>query len=223
MSYEKFNKIAIVDVDGTLTKGQVQQGLFRFLFKKGELNFWIFLKLNVWFLLYKLHIVDDVQVVFRMAMENFRGEDVLKLDELVKEYVQEHIRLNLFPHSKDLINNLHKDGYFILFLSTAVNPVIEKIAHMLNADDYICTELEIKDHKYTGNPVGEIVYGSAKSRALTKYIENTQFKLNSAVAYADHLSDVPLLKMVGNGYLVNPDERLKSVALTEGLGIIYTS
>jgi phosphoserine phosphatase len=46
--------------------------------------------------------------------------------------------------------------------------------------------------------------------------------LREAVAYADHESDIPMLKMVGKAYVVNPDAYMRSVAQKEGIGIMDT-
>jgi phosphoserine phosphatase len=109
-----------------------------------------------------------------------------------------------------------------MILSTAADAVISEVARIFGVSSYVCTQLELSGGFYSGRLVGDIVYGEKKLEYIKKYFEVNDLKLSEAVAYADHKSDISLLKSVGNGYIVNPSVHLLRLAQKNGLGIIET-
>ncbi|MFA6295138.1 MAG: HAD-IB family hydrolase [Candidatus Paceibacterota bacterium] len=222
MNQNSLTKIAVIDIDGTLIDGQIQQKLINFLYRKKELNLWFMLYLNIWFILYKLRLVSDMKKFFEYGLSYLKGKTLTSIDLIILEYINKDLKSDIYSKSFELVDDLKKSGYKLLILSTAVDAVISKVAKLFNIDDYICTKLEIKDGKYTGKIDGEIVYGKNKVRFLKEYFDSNTYLLKNAIAYADHESDIPMLKTVNKAYIVNPNVYMKHVAQKEGIGIINT-
>jgi HAD superfamily hydrolase (TIGR01490 family) len=215
-------KIAIVDVDGTLIEGQIQQGLINFLFKKKRIGVVYMIKLNLWFILYKLHLNSNVKYIFEFGLRYLKDRDVKEIDLLVEEYIKEVVEKKIFSRSVELVSKLRADGYNVVLLSTAVDVLIRRVSSIFGADDFLCTRLEIMDGRYTGHILGGIVYGEEKVEIIKQYIQSKSYALSEAVAYADHESDLSLLRIVGKSYIVNPNGHMKSIARREGIAIMDT-
>jgi len=222
MNQNSSYKVAVIDVDGTLIAGQIQQGIINFLYKKGELNLWSIIMINFWFIFYKLRLTSDIKRVFEYGLQYLKNKPIEQVDSIVTEYIEKVIKQKIYPKSFELINTLRDEGYTLVILSTAIDAVISRISELFKIDNYICTLLETKGGLYTGKINGKIIYGDTKTETLSQYFKSKGYSLREAVAYADHESDIPMLKMVGKAYVVNPDAYMRSVAQKEGIGIMDT-
>lgn len=214
-------KLAIVDVDGTLIRGQSQQHLIKYLLKRKLVSKWFFIRLNLWFVGYKLGLVHDIQGVLQYALSYFKGKDAASIDEVMDHFIEHTIKLQMYPKSVELIEELRSKGYYILLLSGAIEPVISRIAKMYHADNYVCTRVEILEGKYTGKLAHEIVYGANKVDMLKKFITEHRFTLTDSAAYADHVTDLPLLKAVEHPFVANPSTAMKKIAEVNNIPVIY--
>jgi HAD superfamily hydrolase (TIGR01490 family) len=223
MNQYKFKKIAIIDVDGTLLSGQIQQKLIIFFWKRHQISFWYFLKLNMWFILYKLGICKDTRSILNYGIKYLNGKTIDSIAVLINEFMDLEVGKSIFPNSRRLLDNLRTDGYTIVILSSAIDIVINRIAKMFNADDCICTQTEKNNGVYTGKICGNIMYGNGKVIAIKQYFLLNNYSIETAVAYADHESDIPMLKIVGRAFIVNPSRYMMDLAKKESLNIAYTA
>ena len=216
-------KLAIVDIDGTLVRGQSQQALIKYLHKSKIIGTLFYLRLQAWFVLYKIGLIKDNRKVFNFAISFLKGKSVKDFEETFKVFFQKEILNKIYPKSGDFIKSLKEQGYTILLLSTAIEPLVSLFAVFFQADDLICTKLTKNDGIYLGTIENSPVYGEKKVELLKKYCQENNFSILEAVAYGDHVTDIPVLKLVGKGYVANPDNKMKHLAEKTGLGIIYLS
>ncbi|MEN9649543.1 MAG: hypothetical protein RL094_510 [Candidatus Parcubacteria bacterium] len=214
-------KLAIVDVDGTLIRGQSQQHLIKFLLKKGLIGRWFFFRLNLWFVCYKLGLVHDIRTVLEYALSYFKDKDSQTIDQVLDAFIATSIKPRIYPKSHDLIKQLKADGYYVLLLSGAIEPIISRVSTIFQADAYVCTRVEVLEGKYTGKLANEVVYGENKVDMLKKFIEEHGFDIKQTRAYADHLSDIPLLLKVSEPFAANPSTAMKKIAEMNNIPVIY--
>lgn len=214
------SKIAFLDIDGTLIAGQAQQGLIRLFREHKRLSFLGSCQLTAMFVLYKLGLYSNVQRILNMGLRCLEGMPVADATELVDRYVQETIRKDIFPKAFDLVRDLHEDGFKVVLLSSSIDLIVSKIKSLVSADDYICTELDISDGLYTGHARYGLIYGPEKAERMKAYAVARGVALSDTVAYADHETDIEMLKIAGKGFIANPNRRMQSLAQRNGLGII---
>nr|MBA3471727.1 haloacid dehalogenase-like hydrolase [Rubrobacter sp.] len=58
--------------------------------------------------------------------------------------------------------------------------------------------------------------GEARARMLASFARRRKLDLSRSYAYADSISDLPMLEAVGNPIAVNPDGRLQKAAKERG-------
>jgi phosphoserine phosphatase len=81
----------------------------------------------------------------------------------------------------------------------------------------IGTRYEVDDEgNFTGRLDGPFVYAAGKVEAMRDFAEHHQIDLAASYAYSDSLSDLPMLRAVGNPVAVNPDPPLAAIAREEG-------
>ena len=84
------------------------------------------------------------------------------------------------------------------------------------ADDVLCSTLAQENGTYTGELSGAPVAGDARARMLASFARKRNVDLSRSYAYADAISDLPMLEAVGHPVAVNPDRRLRSAAAKRG-------
>ena len=73
------------------------------------------------------------------------------------------------------------------------------------------------DGNFTGRFEGPFVYGPGKVEAMQAFADRHEIDLGASYAYSDSLSDLPMLRAVGNPVAVNPDPPLAELARRGGL------
>jgi phosphoserine phosphatase len=68
---------------------------------------------------------------------------------------------------------------------------------------------------FTGRLDGPFVYGPGKVEAMEAFAAQHDIDLAASYAYSDSLSDLPMLRAVGNPVAVNPDPPLAAIAKEE--------
>jgi HAD superfamily hydrolase (TIGR01490 family) len=123
----------------------------------------------------------------------------------------------IYPQMLDEVHS-HQDAERPTFIvSAAGNGIVELLARVLDMEGGIGTRYALDgDGNYTGELDGPFMYGEGKVEAMRRYAEEHEIELAASWAYSDSVSDLPMLRAVGNPVAVNPDTELASVAEREG-------
>jgi putative phosphoserine phosphatase/1-acylglycerol-3-phosphate O-acyltransferase len=101
----------------------------------------------------------------------------------------------------------------VIIASTTPFDMIEPLAELLGIDDVIATRYGVRDDAYDGSINGHFVWGRGKLAAVREWATRKQIDLRSSWAYSDSYFDAPLLGQVGHPVAVNPDPRLRLLAV----------
>jgi len=213
-------EIVILDLDGAIVNGQSQQIFLKYLFKKKIVGLFFYIKINLWFLFYKMGLVRDPQNIMDYSFSFLKGKTVGEISILIDDFFNDNLKKFIFSEMIGIIKEHKIKNREIIIASNAVDIIVKKIANFLNIDNYIATKLEIKDEKFTGNILGEIVYGKSKPKLVKEFVEINNLSLENSWAYTDHISDLDLLLLSSNPYAVNPDKLLLKEAKKRKLAIL---
>lgn len=144
-----------------------------------------------------------------------QGWDVATVNRIVAETMTTAVRPILYAEALRLINEHKMAGHDVVIVSASGREVAEPIGRMLGADRIIATEMTVNDGRYTGE-IERYVYGEGKGEAVRAEAEREGYDLSRSYAYADSLTDLPMLEAVGHPYVVNPSGELRRIALERG-------
>lgn len=209
------------DVDNTLVRGQTQLILLRYLHKKGKVKLFFFLKTFLWFLLYKLNLVKDVFAIREKMFERFAGWKVSEFDALVKACFEREIKPRIFHQAVELIEAHKGERCEVILSSASLSNIVEVLREHLGMRFTLSTKLAVEEDRFTGKISGLIAYGRNKAKMAKELVKQTKMSLDGSYAYADHISDLPLLELVDNPIAVNPDRKLRKIAMRNGWQIYY--
>ena len=117
----------------------------------------------------------------------------------------------------------HKhQGHTTIVLSGSFTDFLEIIKLRLGVDHVIGTKIKMVNGVCSGMIEGPLCFGENKAIFLQQFIENAKLDINfgASFAYADSVTDVPILEMVGHPVATYPDKKLLQIACHVGWQIL---
>ena len=150
------------------------------------------------------------------ALAFIEGHTVEELESLGEEIFDEAMAHRIWPGTRALAQ-LHLDqGQRVWLVTAAPVEIASIIARRLGLTGALGTVSEHVDGVYTGRLVGEMLHGPAKAEAVLSLAEREGLDLASCSAYSDSFNDLPMLSLVGDPVVINPDTRLREHARAQG-------
>ena len=206
-------RIAVFDLDGTLIKGQSQKILVRILLEYGWISLSNYIILLFWFLLYKMHVVTNIGKISTFSYSLFKEKCVDDLTDIITQNTN-RLTSYIYSNSLSLVNSEKKISDKVILISASVEPIVSFYCSHLGIDEYYCTKLKVKDSNFTGEIEGQQLYGNEKLKYLKSIISSEDRDQIELALYTDHHSDVDLLNFSDFKICVNPDRKLKKIALS---------
>ncbi|HEY1286421.1 MAG TPA: HAD-IB family hydrolase [Solirubrobacterales bacterium] len=209
---------AFFDLDKTLMAGSSGMQFARIAARHGIVGRRQLARWAVEHLRYRLRGTTDARTneVLRVARELISGVPARTVERMNPE-VMAAILPRVYPQMLDEVYAHQDAGRATFIVSAAGNGVVEPLAAVLGMDGGIGTRYEVDgDGAFTGRFDGPFVYGPGKVEAMQAYADGHGIDLAESYAYSDSLSDLPMLRAVGNPVVVNPDPSLAEIAREEG-------
>jgi HAD superfamily hydrolase (TIGR01490 family) len=159
------------------------------------------------------------EVFFRF----FRGLTADRLRLLAEELWEQVLEPALRPEAAELIQRSRAQGLRQVLVTGAFDLAVAPLVRELGFDDCGANRLDLADGRATGHLVPPVMAGAAKAGWIRAYAEREGLSLGSSYAYADSLSDLPMLSVVGRPTAVNPDAGLRRVAREQGWPVLWLS
>lgn len=197
-------RLAIFDVDFTLTRKETLLQLFRFLIKEDKKNLRFIPRVGFAGLMYGLKIYDEKKVK-QSFLKFIDGIDEKDLKILVKKYYDEVLSKILYEDAIDMIRKLKAEGCKVFLISASPEFYVNELYNIKEVDFIIGTRFSVNQGKFERKMLGENCKGEEKVRRLKEYLkeQNIIADYKNSYMFSDSLADKPLLDLVGNAYLIN--------------------
>ena len=150
----------------------------------------------------------------RAFYKNYAGWKPSRARHLGHESFSGFTLNRIFPDALKQLREHKAAGHRVVLLSGALDFLLEPMRDLV--DDVLCATLAVENGTYTGELSGAPVAGDARARMLASFARRRNLDLSRSYAYADSISDLPMLEAVGNPVAVNPDRRLGAAAKDRG-------
>lgn len=114
----------------------------------------------------------------------------------------------------------HNENIHTMLVSGAFTDLLTHFTDEFPFDAVIGTDIPILNGEVNKTEKLEHIQGTEKNKKINEYLKNQEIDWENSYAYADSYTDLSVLELVGNPVAVNPDEKLKKVALTRNWEII---
>ena len=219
---------AIFDLDGTLFTGHFWLGLVRYFFdnKMRRLPTSTFIAAHM-----PLWLAGRLKIIHEDTAKRIWGEDMSFLlkgmdrqevlgiyHSIVEDYLVPRLRQDVV----DLLESHKQKGHTTILLSGSFHCFIELVRDRLGMDYATGTRVEVENGVYSGRIIKPMGFGKHKIDILEKLIEKEKLDVDfeRSFAYADSVSDAPLLDITGNPVATYPDEGLLALARDRGWQIV---
>lgn len=198
------DKLAIFDVDFTLTKKETLMQFYKFIVKKDIRNIRYLPRVIFSGAMFVMNIYDEKKTkeVYLKFLDGISKEE---LDKLSRQFYEEHMSKLLYGDGIETIKKMKDSGYKVILISASPEFYIKEFASIEGVDLTFGTKFIIKDNKFSCKMEGNNCKGEEKVRILKGYFEeeNINVDYDNSFMFSDSLSDSPLLDLVGNPYLIN--------------------
>src|SRR5262249_35080757 len=167
---------------------------------------------------YRLRGTTDERTaeVLRVARELITGVPAKAIERMGPE-VMAAILPRVYPQMLAEVHAHQDAGRPTFIVSAAGNDVVTPLAAVLGMEGGIGPRYEVDGAgNFPGRLDGPFVYGQGKVEAMEAFAAAHEIDLATSYAYSDSLSDLPMLRAVGNPVAVNPDPALAELAREEG-------
>lgn len=125
----------------------------------------------------------------------------------------ERLADDVLPYARLLIEEHHAAGRLVVMATTSPYDLVAPLAERLGIDDVVATRYGERDGAYDGTVDGHFVWGPGKLAAVRDWAGEHGVDVARSWAYSDSIYDLPLLSAVRHATAVNPDPRLRVVAM----------
>ncbi len=196
-------KIVVVDICYTLFKSNTTFDFFKYCILKGKFSFVdrIYFKILLSKLSPFFWMVAINEKLFKkdhfkyLAVKLLASHDVEMVESWAEDFFHEYLKPRTIGLTMDLIKTYEFSE--VILISATLKPIAKSIAKNLGIDNYIATELGIKNGKYTGRILKEL--SGRKLEALYAFKKE---KVVIDVVITDNLSDKNIMATADCKYAV---------------------
>lgn len=212
--------LAIFDLDNTLIGDDSDFLWGQFLVEQGIVDKAYYETSNARFYADYKRGTLDIVAFLNFSLKPLADHELQQLYQWRQQFVSEVITPVLLPAAFDLVDK-HRDRGDTLLVITATNRfVTEPIVKLYGIENLLATTPEFKQGRYTGGFVDVPCFQTGKVTLLEQWLETSGENLEGSYFYSDSHNDLPLLVKVDHPVAVDPDEKLKVAAETNGWPII---
>jgi HAD superfamily hydrolase (TIGR01490 family) len=131
-------------------------------------------------------------------------------DWVVNEFVKGVWRMDI----REILREHQVIGDEVILVSAGPQSLLAEIAKSIGVEHAIGTRFEVKDGRFTGKSLQPVCIDEFKASLSSDYLAQKKLAVDLAqsYAYADSITDLALLEMVGNPAAVYPDQELSKIA-----------
>ena len=206
-------RLAIFDLDNTLLDGDSDHAWGEFLCRRGIVDEAEYRATNDHFYRQYQSGALDIHEFLNFALRPLANHTSEQLQAWHDEFMAECIEPMMLPAARNLLAQHREAGDFLLIITATNSFVTAPIAARLGVDALLATEPERVGDRFTGRVAGTPCFQGGKVERLNAWLNETGHTLQGSSFYSDSHNDLPLLERVDRPYAVNPDDRLRQIAL----------
>lgn len=218
-------RVAIFDFDGTLYEEETFKVLMSHL-KNHPVYHTRFNKFFRWMLPryigYKMKVYPEVKMkegsmqAYLEAIDDMPKKEIMTFFDEVAEKMQDHFNLDVV----EKLNEHVEDDVFVMIVSGAYTPLLHAVLEGIHVDSLIGSEIPFKEDFVDKDTPIYHINGTRKNDKINEVLAGKKIDWSNSYAYADSLSDLSVLELVGNPVAVQPDNSLNTIAEKRGWDII---
>ena len=203
---------AFFDFDKTLLETESAKLGIKYLWDRRLLSMRFLFKVLVANFFYQRHLVSD-EFVARIILKLYRGRRLQEFAAGAPAFYREYLKPKLAPNILAKVREHQRQGHLLILISGSVRYMLNSVVEDIGFDHLLCTDLEVGDDGLlTGRAQGPLCIDRTKRTLAIELARTFNIDFSLSYAYGNHQSDIPLLELVGNPFVVEPTRPLLKVA-----------
>src|SRR5262252_3478081 len=206
---------AFFDVDNTLMRGASIYYFARGLAARkmfGPMDLARLAWGQAWYRMRGAENADRIDAAREAALTFVAGHRVSDIVSLCEEIYDDTMADRIWEGTRELAQRHLEAGQRVWLVTASPVELAGIIAGRLGLTGALGTVAESVDGIYTGRLVGGLLHGEAKAAAVEALAAREGLDLDRCSAYSDSANDLPMLRLVGQPSVVNPDAELRAEA-----------
>ena len=201
---------AVFDLDGTIIRVSSEQVFLSYMLSHGEIPIPNLLAWTSNFLKVKSLLLAKPNKVY------LRDLTQQHIHEIARRCFIDTLRPSIAPHIAELIHVHRAEGQTVILMSGSLSFLVQPFHEHFQTDLMVAHELEVVDGKFTGQRVGLHPFAENKAKLAQQLATEHGFDLSNSYAYGNHHTDAHKLALFGHPVAVNPDRKLRQIAVEKG-------
>lgn len=197
-------KLAIFDVDYTLTKRETLVEFYLFMMKKNP-KLLKYLPKSLFSSMFYFFNIHDASTVKKIFIRFIDGIEENEMKKIVEEFYKKRLSKILYKDAIDMIKKMKMQGYKIYLISASAEFYLNELYNIKEVDKVIGTRFTTENGLHRNKITGENCKGEEKVKRLEEVLKEEKIEVDFEESYmfSDSLSDLPLFNIVGHPYLIN--------------------
>ncbi|MFE1815340.1 HAD family hydrolase [Metapseudomonas otitidis] len=174
------------------------------------------------------HALMTLYAEGKLAMEDYMafslsplvGRTAEEVASVVEPFVEDVIEPIIHSDAMRCLAGHRQAGDRLLIISASAHFLVSVIGERLGVEEVLAIDLAEEHGHYSGKTRGVLTYRDGKVTRLNAWLAEHGERLDGAYFYSDSRNDLPLLGMVDNPRVVNPDPVLRAHAEQAGWPIL---
>ncbi|PRR82818.1 HAD-IB family hydrolase [Clostridium vincentii] len=197
-------RLAIFDVDYTITKKETLMELYKYTIKEDKRNIRFLPRALFSGGMYILGFYDEKRVKesFLKFLEGFNEKE---MQRLTKRFYKNRLSKIIYGDALKMMKKLKSEGYDVYLISASPEFYLQELYAINDVDMVIGTRFDFKDGNFIRSMNGNNCKGEEKVTRLKEVLKEKEIEVDFKESYmfSDSLSDKPLFELVGKPYLIN--------------------
>jgi HAD superfamily hydrolase (TIGR01490 family) len=215
----KARTAAFFDLDGTLLTVNSADLWVKRERRLGRITRWQLARAGLWLGGYKLGFLD-MESALREALGTLAGKEEAEIRAETQAWWREEVRPRVAPGARAVLEEHRQKGDLLVLLTSSSRYASEMALEEFGLDHALCQLYEVKEGRFTGEPLKPICYGPGKVQVAQAWALERGVDLSQSAFYSDSSTDVPMLEKVKYPFAVNPDPRLRLAARQRGWQVL---
>lgn len=214
-------KFAAFDIDGTLFRSGLYREVAYELMKMGVVPQTILEKTTLanreWRHRTKGNAFEEFDMMVVESFDNILPRLKISDYEKAVHTVIEKRADNVYVYTRNLINRLKDEGYFLIAISGSQVELVEPFAKKYGFDAWIGQQWERGDEYFTGNTIKT---HTNKDEIIRGLMDRYHLTLEGSYGVGDTNGDVGMLSIVDHPIAINPSHELYEKAIASNWTIV---
>ncbi|WP_419811596.1 HAD family hydrolase [Bacterioplanoides sp.] len=140
-----------------------------------------------------------------------RGMTLAEYQQRVDDFFQERGNFHIYPQAASLLFAYKRQGTELVMITGSDDVIARAYANALGIPHVISNRLAQTDGEISGLQQ-PMCYGDGKVELAQQFLKERGLSFGDAAFYTDSHSDIPLLEQVAQPVVLNPNNKLRTVA-----------